>query len=226
MVRPVYHPSWASDLIVRRGDTEDVLLIDGSESDSLPDMIRLAWAATARGESPCRPHVVLALNRDAYDGVLNYFRAVPGEDREHDHSVARARLLVPVGRGRMIAVSPATDEQASEVEVSGDPPVYEDPGGLRLLKWWVWLLRYEGFACPNPSLDEDCLHASVQYATGDTGREQVLGWDDIYPEDMYAFLAEEGRVFISIRNTSSRLTNERIELLAKALVRGLQGPPT
>jgi hypothetical protein len=57
-------------------------------------------------------------------------------------------------------------------------------------------IRRRGVSCVEPELDESWMYTQVDYATGDRGFEQVLGWDDKYTHEEWPFLGDAGRLFV------------------------------
>lgn len=61
-----------------------------------------------------------------------------------------------------------------------------------------------------PELDDEVLFADVEYATGESGREQVLGWDDIQSEETWGFLSSTGVTRLSLPKVDAgRLAGRR-----------------
>lgn len=78
-------------------------------------------------------------------------------------------------------------------------------------------IRRRGVSCVEPELDESWMYAEVDYATGDRGSEQVLGWDDKYTDAQWAYLRDAGRLFVQIRPDAGLVEPKVVELVANAV---------
>jgi hypothetical protein len=81
-------------------------------------------------------------------------------------------------------------------------------------------IRRRGVSCVEPELDESWMYTQVDYATGDRGFEQVLGRDDKYTHEEWAFLGDAGRLFVRVRPDAGLVEPKVIELVANAVSSG------
>lgn len=209
---PLESVPWESDLIVYRGgpSASEVLLLRAENPKDLGPLLRLAARWTSEGRDKQRAHVAFALSEVASEGVLTYFRHAPGEKVSHDNYMRRIEAVLPLDRCALTVVSIAETGQDQAIELSSDPPNH----GGELIGKCLHRFRRHSFSCIEPELDRDWMFASVQYATGETGLEQVLDWDDMYTNEHWRFLEASDRLFLSITDTPEIFEGPRLGLLA------------
>jgi hypothetical protein len=205
-------PPWARDLVVNRGGdaAEEVVLLNAENSAQLGSLVRVAAAWASAEDDRVRPWVAFAMTAEAAKGVLEYFTDAPGERLDHDEYLRSVHALLPLDRCPLTVVEIVEHDQDALVELSTHPPAYPS-----------WLLgesasqfRAHGFDCEEPGLDDSYLSSEVRYATGETGYEQVIGWDDLYSESHCYFLQDAETVFVSLRSDVADLDPEQLAVLA------------
>jgi hypothetical protein len=204
---------WVGDLVVHQGGSgsEEVVLVRAtSDNHGLPERVARAWAAVAAGVS--KPWIVVARTEEAFKGVLSYFDEAPGVDPAHDRLAQQIEAIIPIGNHWLTVVEAGQFEQNSLVELHGDPPAHR---GEMVSASRSQLLK-RGIDCSVPQLDETWMYTDVDYATGERGSEQVLGWDDVYSNAQWRFLGDAGRVFLTIRPDAGLHEPNIIEILADA----------
>ena len=208
---------WVSELVVRQGSpdaTELILLRATNDARGLPERVGAAWADGASELGT--PWIAVARTEAAFSGVLSYFDEPPGSDADHDQFVRQIDGLLPLGSTWVTVVEAGEANQGDMVEVSADPPNH----GGDAVSACVDETRRRGVSCAEPELDESWMFTEVDYATGDRGLEQVLGWDDRFTDDQWSYLRDAGRLFIRIRPDAGLVEPKVIELVANAVSAG------
>ncbi|WP_237742890.1 hypothetical protein [Actinopolymorpha alba] len=180
-----------------------------AEPDHIGWLVRLAAAWASTGADQDRPWIAFAMSDVAHEGVLQYFTYSPGENEEHDESSRWGLALLPLDQCSLTVIELTDEDQRTLVELTTHPPAYGS-----LLTVCATRFRDHGFSCNEPVLDDSCLYSPVDYATGETGFEQVLGWDDLYSDEQWRFLGASGTVFIRLRSDLSQLGPDRLTVLA------------
>ena len=210
-------PSWAHDLVVRPGGREstEVILVRATRDDrGLPERVGTAWAEAVPGVNT--PWVAVARSEESFQGVLSYFKHAQGEDPEHDELMGQLLELLPLHDHWTTVVSAGQADQEALIEMSADPPNH---GGDAVAACMSQVERC-GLSCVEPELDTSWMYNEVEYATGDLGHEQVLGWDDMYTDEAWRFLSSSNRLFVTIRPDAGLVEPKVVELVASAIAAG------
>ena len=208
---------WAPDLVIRRGGpgSSEVILIRASgDSQSLPERVGAAWAEGASEVGT--PWIAVARTEEAFTGVLSYFDEPQGRDALRDRFAAQLEALLPLDDHWLTVVSAGDSTLDALVELSGDPPNHRGDA----VSACAHEIRRRGVSCVEPELDESWMYTEVEYATGELGREAVLGWDNKYTDEQWALLRDANRLFIRIRPDAGLVEPRVIELLAGAVSAG------
>lgn len=192
-----------------------MLLLDASDLRHLPVLNRLAAFWTLNQDDSRRTWVVYVTSSGARRGVRAYFSDAPGESTDRDSLATWLEARLPLETAGVTEVSLVrADEGEPLIEVEADLPA---PG--ELAAGCVEDFRLAGFDCRAKTRSDDLRFTEVQYATGEVGGEQVLGWDDIYSEALWSFLSEAGRLQIRLREDIAALPQESLALLADVVPR-------
>ena len=206
--------SWAPDLVIRRGGpgSSEVILIRASgDAQSLPERMGAAWADGASEVGS--PWIAVARTEEAFAGVLSYFDSPPGLDAVRDRLAAQVEALLPLADHWLTVVSAGDSTLDALVELSADPPNHRGVA----VSVCANEIRRRGISCVEPVLEERWMYAEVEYATGERGSEAVLGWDDMYTDEQWAFLRDAQRLFVRIRPDAGLVEPKVVELLAHAV---------
>ena len=210
-------PSRAHDLLVRPGGCEstEVILVRATRDDrGLPERVGAAWAEGVPGVNT--PWVAVARSEESFNGVLCYFKHAHGEDPEHDELMGQLLELLPLHDHWTTVVSAGQADQEVLIEMSADPPNH----GGDAVAACMGQVKRSGLGCVEPELDTSWMYNQVEYATGDLGHEQVLGWDDMYTDEAWRSLSSFNRLFVSIRPDANLEEPKIVELVASAISAG------
>ncbi|MCK0114019.1 ImmA/IrrE family metallo-endopeptidase [Ornithinimicrobium sp. F0845] len=211
---PVEVPAWATSLEVRQGaenSTEVILVRSTPDHHGLPERVATAWAAGT--STLADPWIATARTVEAFDGVLSYFARPPGADADHDRSASRVLQLLPLDSHRLTVVSAGEADQGAVIEVSTD----ESNHGSDLVAICRSHIQGGGLECIEPDLDLSWLNTRVEYATGEHGWEQVLGWEEVFGTDDWRFRSSSERLFLNVRPDAGLVEPQVIEILARAV---------
>ena len=205
---------WASELVVRRGSpqaTEVILIRATNDGHGLPERVGAAWADGASELGT--PWIAVARTETAFAGILSYFDEPLGLDPDHDRLARQIDALLPLGSSWLTIVEAGDTNQDAMVELSADPPNH----GGDAVSACMMEIRRRGVNCVEPELDESWMYTEVDYATGERGSEQVLGWDDMYTAGQWTCLRDAGRLFVRIRPDAGLVEPKVVELVANAV---------
>ncbi|WP_256842151.1 hypothetical protein [Ornithinimicrobium cryptoxanthini] len=111
--------------------------------------------------------------------------------QEARHEIARAlysrasdtaEVGVPCD-GSLLTVTVDPEVRDADALLRPEAPMFETAKGRSAIRFIAGSLAFSGITCTVAEPDDSMLYTVVHYATGETGREQVLGWDDIYGDD-------------------------------------------
>lgn len=204
----VEDPEWVSEIAIQRGGTNshEAVLFNSTSHEHLALLVRVASAWVSAYEDDERPWMAFALSAAAHKGVLEYFKEAPGYDEEHDAKMFPVLTALPLDRCHLTGVQVSDPHQEFLVQLTTHPPAYGSPE----IQAAASRVKESGFSCNDPERDDGFLFTEVHYATGETGQEQVLGWDDVYSDTEWEFLGEAATVFVDLRPDVEDLSDDRL----------------
>ena len=206
---------------VLQGDSRSPITVLIDASGAWEYMVRLAFI-TAATDYP-RPWVAICTDPEQFEDVFRCLSLPPGEDTEHDRAAEPLLKLLGLDKNRLVAITTTNLRDAPHVAIRAQAPVYAGQSTSNEFDRWASQLEEVGVQGIERGLDDSTLFTQVTYATGETGQEQILGWDDFFSDAEWQFLSTMMPTTVVLRRNGGDVT-ETILLTVAQIVASADPP--